>query len=177
MSFLTKHDFKFADFDGCMYGLRARGGRGDGELIKKPWRVACSPNSSLPQFLCKRCDGTHRHVHCAGAYTLKTQGYTPEVVKQVHMSLNADLNRKPHYTADWDDGAFICIEVPTGTIDLDSFSVAVPTSGTMHAASAPCIQALHMCNDTADSPDLVDGDSSFSGHFGSTADICIDPFQ
>ena len=40
-NFLEKHRFRFASFDGCMYGLRAKGGVSDGMLINKPWRVAC----------------------------------------------------------------------------------------------------------------------------------------
>ena len=91
VKFLAKHNMQFADFDGCMYGLRATGGRGDGGLINKPWRVACTPNSSLPKFLCKRCDRSHSHVHCAGNYTKKTQSYTAEVVQKVHQSLNYDM--------------------------------------------------------------------------------------
>ena len=136
--FLIKHGFKFADFDGCMYGLIAQGGRGDGMPIKKPWRVACSPNSSLPQYLYKKCDGSHQHVHCAGSYTLKTQGYTPEVVKQVHVSLNADMNPKANYTR-WESGSFVCVEVPTADIDLDCFDVVAGTDNNNEVATpAPC---------------------------------------
>ena len=61
-------------------------------------------------------------MHCAGSYTLKTQGYTPEVVKQVHVSLNADLNPKAQHPR-WEQGAFICVEVPVASVDLDCFAV------------------------------------------------------
>ena len=137
--FLIKPGFKFADFDECMYGLIAQGGRGDGMPIKKPWRVACSPNSSLPQYLYKKCDGSHQHVHCAGSYTLKTQGYTPEVVKQVHVSLNADMNPKTNYTR-WESGSFVCVEVPTADIDLDCFDVVAGADNNSNevATPAPC---------------------------------------
>ena len=140
-SFLVKHGFKFADFDGCMYDLRAVGGKGDGMPIKKPWRVACSPNSSLPSYLCKRCDGSHQHVHCAGAYTLKTQGYTPEVVKQVHVSLNADLNPKAQHPR-WEQGAFICVEVPVSSVDLDCFDVLPGTEHEGRVAATALDAAL-----------------------------------
>ena len=40
LRFLSKHGFVNADFDGCMYGLVASGGRFDGMPIQKPWRVA-----------------------------------------------------------------------------------------------------------------------------------------
>lgn len=38
--FLKKYGFKFADFDGCMYGFVASHGKYAGLRIKKPWRVA-----------------------------------------------------------------------------------------------------------------------------------------
>ena len=49
MMFLSKHGFVSAEFDGCMYGLVAEVGSDKGYPINKPWRVACSPNSSLPR--------------------------------------------------------------------------------------------------------------------------------
>ena len=47
--FLEKYGFKFADFDGCMYGLVASHGKDAGLPIKKPWRVAYL-SSSLGVF-------------------------------------------------------------------------------------------------------------------------------
>ena len=47
--FLEKYGFKFADFDGCMYGLVATHGKDAGLPIKKPWRVAYV-NSSIGNF-------------------------------------------------------------------------------------------------------------------------------
>ena len=44
--FLDRYGFRFADFDGCMYGLVATHGKDAGLPIKKPWRVAFV-NSSL----------------------------------------------------------------------------------------------------------------------------------
>ncbi len=107
MDFLAKHQFKFADFDGCMYGLVAEGGRDHGMPIMKPWRVACSPNSSLPRFLNLKCDRSHVHTHCAGSYTLGTQGYTPKIVDNVHKSLNADGNKKS--SDSWQSGSFVWV--------------------------------------------------------------------
>ena len=89
--FLAKHGFVFADFDGCMYGLVATKGRDAGTPIRKPWRVACSPGTSLPTLLSKRCDGSHDHTPCAGQNTLLTQGYTPEIVDIVHRSITRDI--------------------------------------------------------------------------------------
>ena len=91
VKFLSKHGFVFTDFDGCMYGLVAAKGRDAGMPIQKPWRVACSPNSCLPNLLCKRCDGSHDHTPCAGANTLLTQGYTPEIANIVHQSIVRDI--------------------------------------------------------------------------------------
>ena len=85
--FLQQHGFINADFDGCMYGLVATKGACAGTPIQKPWRVACSPNSSPPQLLNKRCDGSHDHTPCAGPTALLTQAYTPSIVEQVHKSI------------------------------------------------------------------------------------------
>ena len=74
-----------------MYGLVAAHGPHAGMPIQKPWRVACSPNSSLPTLLCKRCDGSHDHTRCEGQNTLLTQGYTPEIAKIVHQSIIRDI--------------------------------------------------------------------------------------
>ncbi len=89
--FIKAHRFAFANFDGCMYGLVASAGRDKGMPILKPWRVACSPGSSLPNSLCKRCDGSHDHTRCAGQNTLLTQGYTPEIARIVHKSIRCDI--------------------------------------------------------------------------------------
>ena len=89
--FLAKHNFVNADFDGCMYGLVAGRGEVQGMPIKKPWRVACSPNSSLPSLLHKRCDRSHEHTRCAGVNTLATQGYTEAICKLVHQSICHDI--------------------------------------------------------------------------------------
>ena len=93
MRFLTKHGFVNADFDGCMCGLVAEKGPMAGIPINKPWRVACSPNSSLPRLLNKKCDRSHDHTPCAGANTLGTQGYTDDVCKIVHQSIQYDNAR------------------------------------------------------------------------------------
>ena len=115
--FLSKHRLQFADFDGCMYGLRATGGRHDGDFIKKPWRVACTPNSSLPSFLNKKCDGTHHHTPCQGSYTKKTQCYTPPIAKQVHRSLNYDMEKDG---LDNDTACcFVGIEASASRLDYD----------------------------------------------------------
>ena len=91
VKFLAKHRFKFADFDGCMYGLTATSGGMAGMPIHKPWRVACSPSSCLPELLNRRCDGSHEHTPCAGQNTLLTQGYTPEIAKIVHQAIVKDI--------------------------------------------------------------------------------------
>jgi len=91
MKFLQDHGFVNADFDGCMYGLVATKGPSAGTPIQKPWRVACSPGSSLPQLLNLRCDGSHTHTPCAGHNTLLTQAYTPAIADLVHRSIVTDI--------------------------------------------------------------------------------------
>ena len=70
--------------------------------IPKPWRVACSSGSCLPQLLNRRCDGSHEHTPCAGQNTLLTQGYTAEIAKIVHQSIVQDIAaiNKAQRTAD-----------------------------------------------------------------------------
>ena len=93
MRFLAKHGFTNALFDGCMYGLTAEKGPNAGRPIRKPWRVACSPNSSLPKFLNRLCDGSHSHTPCAGSNTVDTQGYTDEICAIVHESIRYNISR------------------------------------------------------------------------------------
>ena len=38
--FLVKWGFRFAEFDGCMYGLKSGEPKTYGDPIKKPWRIA-----------------------------------------------------------------------------------------------------------------------------------------
>ena len=72
-------------------------------LINKPWRVACSPGSTLPEILCKRCDRSHEHARCQGVYTRDTQSYTEDIVNIVHKSISKDVNRHA--------GSFVCAEI------------------------------------------------------------------
>ena len=81
---INKYKFSFADFDGCMYGLRARF---DESLpIRKPWRIAFI-NVNLRDYLNKICDGSHRHAPCAGRDTLYTQGYIEEICGLLHKAV------------------------------------------------------------------------------------------
>ena len=125
MEFLAKHNFVFADFDGCMYGLVAKGGNSNkvGMPINKPWRVACSPNSSLPRFLNKKCDRSHQHTHCAGSFTKGTQSYTPEIVKQIHRSLNFDCVKEGGTCND--PSCLVGMEHSTSELDLSAFRVVL----------------------------------------------------
>ena len=118
VNFLTKNEFVFADFDGCMYGLVASSGEDIGMPINKPWRVACSPNSSLPKFLNKKCDKSHKHCLCQGVHTLRTQQYTEEIVKRVHQSLNYDVKHDTRRGGNIDDGAFMSIAISASEVDL-----------------------------------------------------------
>ena len=68
------------DFDGCMYGLRAKYSR-KRDPIRKPWRVI-GWHIHIPE-LCKTCDGCHQHVPCAGRETIITQLYTDKIVSVI----------------------------------------------------------------------------------------------
>eukprot|EP00969_Alexandrium_andersonii_P134180 5935137-Alexandrium_andersonii.AAC.1 len=64
--------FVFADFDGCMCGLRPVDPKHSDKLIRKPWRIACL-NSSLPRFLNRTCNSHRRHYPCEGRDAMLTQ--------------------------------------------------------------------------------------------------------
>ena len=110
--FLKKYGFRFADFDGCMYGLIAAYGKERGMSINKPWRIACW-GSCLPDYLCRKCDGSHAHTPCQGSNTLYTQGYTPQICNIIHQCIQRDI-------AKLGSKAFAC--APTSTRYLRSFT-------------------------------------------------------
>eukprot|EP00969_Alexandrium_andersonii_P254086 11230052-Alexandrium_andersonii.AAC.1 len=66
--FLEESGFKYADFDGCMHGLRPMGTSLRWALILKPWRVECL-SSSLPLRLNKRRTGLRPRLPCEGRGT------------------------------------------------------------------------------------------------------------
>eukprot|EP00972_Heterocapsa_arctica_P091931 13557600-Heterocapsa_arctica.AAC.1 len=53
--FFSKYEFKFTEFDGCMYGLVAKHGPDQGKPIKKPWNIALN-KSSISDYLNRKCD-------------------------------------------------------------------------------------------------------------------------
>ncbi len=101
-SFLTRHGFHYAEFDGCMYSLTAGasgagtagGGYGSGAFIKKPWRIACI-NSCLHTMLTAKCNRLHEHEHCRGKLAVGTQQYTHKICKIVHKCVR-DCGKHAH---------------------------------------------------------------------------------
>eukprot|EP00969_Alexandrium_andersonii_P363622 15462342-Alexandrium_andersonii.AAC.1 len=67
-SFLHGMGFVYADFDGCMYGLRLMDTAHADKFIHKPWLIACM-KSSLPSFPNRKCNRRHRHHPCEGRDT------------------------------------------------------------------------------------------------------------
>ena len=90
--FLKKYGFKFADLDGCMYGLVASHGKCAGLPIKKPCRVAYL-KSCIGEFLHLKCDGSHEHSPCSGRNTSDTERYTPMIAKAVHQCFSRDAGQ------------------------------------------------------------------------------------
>eukprot|EP00969_Alexandrium_andersonii_P327788 14485766-Alexandrium_andersonii.AAC.1 len=81
--------FVYADFDGCMYGLRPVDPKHSDKFIRKPWRIACL-NSSLPKLLHRMCNHQHRHHPCEGRGTILTQGHTRAICSMISQSIVAD---------------------------------------------------------------------------------------
>ena len=74
-SFLREMNFRFANFDGCMYGLVSTRKSGNYPL-RKPWRIAYI-NSTIADHLNLTCDGSHMHVPGSGPDAKCLQGYSP----------------------------------------------------------------------------------------------------
>ena len=80
---IQKYGFKFADFDGCMYGLSPVGTDPHGStFIRKPWRIAYL-NCSMGKYLHRVCDHSHSHHPCEGRDTILSQGYTSAICQQI----------------------------------------------------------------------------------------------
>jgi hypothetical protein len=62
---LNSYNFRFADFDGCMYGLVAKHGQTAALPIKKSWRMA-HVSSTLGEHVNLKCDRQHTHTSCSG---------------------------------------------------------------------------------------------------------------
>eukprot|EP00969_Alexandrium_andersonii_P167144 7387494-Alexandrium_andersonii.AAC.1 len=72
--FLEEWGFEYADFDGCVYGLRPVDPSLRWARIRKPWRIACL-SSSFPSRLNKTCAGLHPRLPREGRGALHTHGY------------------------------------------------------------------------------------------------------
>eukprot|EP00972_Heterocapsa_arctica_P099510 14682451-Heterocapsa_arctica.AAC.1 len=90
VAFLTKFEFKFTEFDGCIYGLVAKYGPHAGLPINKPWKVAYI-RSSISDYLNRKCDHSHSHAPCSGQNTKATEDYTPEIANAFHVCFKADV--------------------------------------------------------------------------------------
>ena len=73
-------------FNGCMFGLVSIAPRTVGVPISKPWTVA-STHTQILNVLAKPCDKTHNHTPCQGADTTRTEDYTPDLVRSIHIGL------------------------------------------------------------------------------------------
>ena len=71
-----------ARLDMCMYNLTTQGADGPG-LSKKPTDVMTN-NSQFAQFLARRCDGSHGHIHLKGGKRASDAAvYTPEFCESI----------------------------------------------------------------------------------------------
>ena len=84
--FLKAMNFKYADFDGCMYGLVSRREGSDGLPVRKPWRIAFI-NSTTDKHLRVLWAGSHLHVPCSGHDAIYAQGYTLAICHAVMKSV------------------------------------------------------------------------------------------
>ncbi len=101
---LSKHNYLASDFDGCMYDLRSKFKKKNGEfkLIRKPWSIAFSPNAEQFGYrLGSTCpnddpdsDLEHDHAICQGKDTKDTEKYTWSIVKEAHLAFKEFCEQK-----------------------------------------------------------------------------------
>ena len=96
-SFLAKHAMHLNKLDGCMYNLRSVCPSTHGQLLRKPWTIA-STSTSFSR-LCRLCDhdrSVEPHTPTQGKDTRIGEGYTPELVKEIHIAweLHNQVNDK-----------------------------------------------------------------------------------
>ena len=85
-AFIRRHNLAEVHFDGCMYGLAGSMPKTSGNLIRKPWTIATSMREL--NLLCRRCDHKpSEHATCAGTDTKATEGYTDELVINLHAAV------------------------------------------------------------------------------------------
>ena len=85
-SFIKRHDLTEIQFDGCMYGLTSHVPKTSGMPIRRPWTIATSMKDM--RLLGRKCDDKPGgHAPCAGADTQATEGYTDELVIQLHAAV------------------------------------------------------------------------------------------
>ena len=82
-AFFKRHKFEFTIVHGCMYNLVSQFGKNAGIPIKKPWKIARSPNSAPLKL--ELCDGEHDHIPCSGKETKGTENYTKELVADIYI--------------------------------------------------------------------------------------------
>ena len=69
-------------FDGCRYNLRSQVAATRGKLLRKPWSIAS--NCEDMWRIALPCNGLHEHTRTQGQDTRLTEGYTDELVDQIH---------------------------------------------------------------------------------------------
>ena len=92
-AFIERHKLAEIQFDGCMYGLASSRPSMSGKLIRKPWTIATSMMEL--NLLCRKC--THKaseHAPCAGSDTKGTEGYTDELVVNLHTAVQQWCNAR-----------------------------------------------------------------------------------
>ena len=77
-------------FDGCMFGLRSQAAATRGTLLRKPWSIASTADLT---GICRLCDRSHAHAKTQGSDTKLTEGYTEDLVDQIHACWRASALR------------------------------------------------------------------------------------
>ena len=83
---MARHRIAEVHFDGCMYGLTSSMPSQLGKPIRKPWTIATSMREL--NLLCRKCEHERsEHAPCAGSETKGTEGYTDELVVNLHAAV------------------------------------------------------------------------------------------
>ena len=104
---IQEFDLKLTNFHGCSLGLRAS----DGNLIKKPWRLASNVSRIMEAFSKHQCSGDHVHTPAAGKETANTAFYPVAMTDLAHdcMSEQVEHDKQVHQMFDVTKRATDCV--------------------------------------------------------------------
>jgi hypothetical protein len=100
VKFVNDNDLKFAEFDGCRFGLRSCNAGAEHMFLMKPWRFATNiPEvySGFHGLFCQGCSPSHQHDVTRGQNARHSQGYSRELVTKLHHCVKEHFTGPNHW--------------------------------------------------------------------------------